>query len=224
MRLLVAEDDIDLAEALTALLEKERFSVDTVFDGESAYDYAVGENYDGLILDIMMPKCDGIEVLKRLRRENVNTPVMMLTAKGEKEDRITGFNAGADDYLPKPFDPDELIARLRAMLRRGCDYTPANLSFCGTELDYSTYMLKCADKQIRLSNKEFQIAEAFMRNPKTVISAERLMEKIWGRNSDAEINVVWVNVSNVRKKLKTIDSKVTVKANRGTGYVLEEDE
>ncbi len=223
MRLLVAEDDTDLAEALTALLEKERFSVDTVFDGESAYDYAAGDNYDGLILDIMMPKCDGIEVLKRLRRENVNTPVMMLTAKGEKEDRITGFNAGADDYLPKPFDPDELIARVRAMLRRGCDYTPPNLSFCGTELDYSTYMLKCADKQIRLSNKEFQITEAFMRNPKTVISAERLMEKIWGRNSDAEINVVWVNVSNLRKKLKTVGSKVTVKANRGTGYVLEED-
>lgn len=223
MRLLVAEDDTDLAEALTALLEKERFSVDTVFDGESAYDYATGDNYDGLILDIMMPKCDGIEVLKRLRRENVNTPVMMLTAKGEKEDRITGFNAGADDYLPKPFDPDELIARVRAMLRRGCDYTPPNLSFCGTELDCSTYMLKCADKQIRLSNKEFQITEAFMRNPKTVISAERLMEKIWGRNSDAEINVVWVNVSNLRKKLKTVGSKVTVKANRGTGYVLEED-
>lgn len=223
MRVLIAEDDKDLAEALSALLEKEHFSVETVYDGEVAYDYAATGCFDGVILDVMMPKCDGIEVLKKLRQANVKTPVMLLTAKGEKEDRILGFNAGADDYLPKPFDPDELLARLRAMFRRGTDYIPANLSFYGTELDYSTCTFKCGENSIRLLNKEFQIAELFMRNPNIVISAERIMEKIWGRNSNVEINVVWVNVSNVRKKLRAINSKATIRANRGTGYVLEED-
>lgn len=223
MRLLVAEDDVDLAEALAFLFEKNQFSADTVNDGFAAYDYAVAGNYDGIILDVMMPKMDGIEVLRKLRRENIKTPVMMLTAKGEKDDRITGFDSGADDYLPKPFEPDELISRVRAMLRRGSDYKPAVLAFCDITLDANSYMLTCADKQIRLSGKEFQIMEMFMRSPKTVFSAERIMEKIWGWDSEAEINVVWVNISNLRKKLRAIKSKIAINANRGMGYVLEEE-
>ena len=223
MRLLVAEDDVDLAEALAFLFEKNQFSADTVNDGFAAYDYAVAGNYDGIILDVMMPKMDGIEVLRKLRRENIKTPVMMLTAKGEKDDRITGFDSGADDYLPKPFEPDELISRVRAMLRRGSDYKPAVLAFCDIVLDANSYMLTCADKQIRLSGKEFQIMEMFMRSPKTVFSAERIMEKIWGWDSDAEINVVWVNISNLRKKMRAIKSKAAINANRGMGYVLEEE-
>lgn len=223
MRLLIAEDDVDLAEALAFLFEKNQFSADTVNDGFAAYDYAVAGNYDGIILDVMMPKMDGIEVLRKLRRENIKTPVMMLTAKGEKDDRITGFDSGADDYLPKPFEPDELISRVRAMLRRGSDYKPAVLAFCDITLDANSYMLTCADKQIRLSGKEFQVMEMFMRSPKTVFSAERIMEKIWGWDSDAEINVVWVNISNLRKKMRAIKSKAAINANRGMGYVLEEE-
>lgn len=223
MRLLIAEDDVDLAEALAFLFEKNQFSADTVNDGFAAYDYAVAGNYDGIILDVMMPKMDGIEVLRKLRRENIKTPVMMLTAKGEKDDRITGFDSGADDYLPKPFEPDELISRVRAMLRRGSEYKPAVLAFCDITLDTNSCMLTCSDKQIRLSSKEFQIMEMFMRSPKTVFSAERIMEKIWGWDSDAEINVVWVNISNLRKKLRAIKSKATINANRGMGYVLEEE-
>ncbi len=223
MRLLIAEDDVDLAEALAFLFEKNQFSADTVNDGFAAYDYAVAGNYDGIILDVMMPKMDGIEVLRKLRRENIKTPVMMLTAKGEKDDRITGFDSGADDYLPKPFEPDELISRVRAMLRRGSDYKPAVLAFCDITLDVNSCMLICADKQIRLSGKEFQIMEMFMRSPKTVLSAERIMEKIWGWDSDAEINVVWVNISNLRKKMRAIKSKAAINANRGMGYVLEEE-
>lgn len=223
MRLLIAEDDVDLAEALAFLFEKNQFSADTVNDGFAAYDYAVAGNYDGIILDVMMPKMDGIEVLRKLRRENIKTPVMMLTAKGEKDDRITGFDSGADDYLPKPFEPDELISRVRAMLRRGSDYKPAVLAFCDITLDVNSCMLMCADKQIRLSGKEFQIMEMFMRSSKTVLSAERIMEKIWGWDSDAEINVVWVNISNLRKKMRAIKSKTAINANRGMGYVLEEE-
>lgn len=223
MRLLIAEDDVDLAEALAFLFEKNQFSADTVNDGFAAYDYAVAGNYDGIILDVMMPKMDGIEVLRKLRRENIKTPVMMLTAKGEKDDRITGFDSGADDYLPKPFEPDELISRVRAMLRHGSDYKPAVLAFCDITLDANSCMLMCADKQIRLSGKEFQIMEMFMRSPKTVLSAERIMEKIWGWDSDAEINVVWVNISNLRKKMRAIKSKTAINANRGMGYVLEEE-
>ena len=223
MRLLIAEDDVDLAEALAFLFEKNQFSAGTVNDGFAAYDYAVAGNYDGIILDVMMPKMDGIEVLRKLRRENIKTPVMMLTAKGEKDDRITGFDSGADDYLPKPFEPDELISRVRAMLRRGSDYKPAVLAFCDITLDVNSCMLICADKQIRLSGKEFQIMEMFMRSPKTVLSAERIMEKIWGWDSDAEINVVWVNISNLRKKMRAIKSKAAINANRGMGYVLEEE-
>lgn len=222
MRLLIAEDEPDLAEALTVFFEKNQFSVDAVHDGFSAYEYGVTGEYDAVILDVMMPKMNGVEVVQRLRGEGVKTPVMMLTAKGQKDDRILGFNAGADDYLPKPFEPDELICRVRAMLRRSEEYKPTVLSFGDITLNTSNGMLDCGGRSVRLSGREFQLMEMFLRSPKITFSAERIMEKIWGWDSSAEINVVWVHISNLRKKLKAIGSEVSVATSRGLGYVLEE--
>ena len=221
MRLLIAEDELDLAEALTAFFEKNRFTVEAVNDGISAYDYAVSGDYDAIILDIMMPGKNGIEVLKELRQEGIKTPVMMLTAKGEKDDRITGFDSGADDYLPKPFAPDELLSRVRAMMRRNEDYKPSLLTFKDISLDTSSGVLKTREKETRLSGREFQVMELFMRSPNVVFSADRIMECVWGWDSEAEINVVWVHISNLRKKLKSIGSEVSVVASRGIGYMLE---
>lgn len=221
MRLLIAEDELDLAEALTVFFEKNQFSVDAVNDGFSAYEYGSSGEYDGIILDVMMPKMNGIEVLQKLRAEGVKTPVMMLTAKGQKDDRITGFNAGADDYLPKPFEPDELICRVRAMLRRSEEYKPTVLAYGDVRLNTSTGVLECGNESVRLSGREFQVMEMFMRSPNVVFSADRIMEKIWGWDSDAEINVVWIHISNLRKKLKAVGSGVSICANRGLGYILE---
>ena len=221
MRLLIAEDEPDLAEALAAFFEKNQFSVDTVGNGLSAYEYGASGAYDAIILDIMMPRLNGVEVLRRLREEGIHTPVMMLTAKGQKDDRITGFNAGEDDYLPKPFEPDELICRVRAMLRRGGEYQPTVLHVGDLSLDAGSGLLCCGTESVRLSGREFQVMELFMRHPKIVFSADRIMESVWGWDSDAEINVVWVHISNLRKKLKAIGSGVAIRANRGLGYVLE---
>ena len=222
MRLLIAEDELDLAEALTVFFEKNQFSVDAVHNGQDAYDYALSGDYDAIILDVMMPKMNGIEVLQRLRKEGVQVPIMMLTAKGQTDDRIAGFNAGADDYLPKPFDPDELVCRVRAMLRRGGEYKPTLLTFGDLSLDADSGLLSCGQESTRLNGREFQIMEMFMRSPKMVFSADRIMEKIWGWDNEAEINVVWVNISNLRKKLKALGSTVSIYANRGLGYVLED--
>lgn len=220
MRLLIAEDDLDLAEALSVFFEKNQFSVDAVHDGFSAYEYASSGNYDAVILDVMMPKMNGVDVLRRLREERVKTPVMMLTAKSEKDDRITGFNAGADDYLPKPFAPDELLCRVRAMLRRGGEYTPVVLTFSDVSLDTGSGVLSCGADSVHLSGREFQVMELFLRTPKVIIPAERIMERIWGWDSEADISVVWVHISNLRKRLKSIGSNVTIRANRGLGYGL----
>lgn len=221
MRLLIAEDEQDLAEALGIFFEKNQFTVDVVYDGQSAYDYALTGNYDAIILDVMMPKMNGIDVLQRIRENGIQIPVMMLTAKAEKDDRITGFNSGADDYLPKPFEPDELICRVRAMLRRGGEYHATVLSFGDVQLDCGSNQLICGEKSVSLSSREFQVMELFLRNPQVVFSADRIMERVWGWDSDAEINVVWVHISNLRKKLKSIGSKVNIRANRGLGYLLE---
>ena len=223
MRLLIAEDELDLAEALTVFFERNHFTVDAVHNGFDAYEYAVTGVYDAVILDVMMPKMDGIQVLERLRSEGIKTPIMMLTAKGQKEDRIIGFNSGADDYLPKPFDPDELLSRVRAMLRRSEAYQPTVLTFGDLTLDPGSGDLTCGEKSLRLSGREFQIMELFLRSPKQVFSAERIMEKVWGWDNEAEINVVWVNISNLRKKLKAIGSTAAIHANRGLGYLLEEE-
>ena len=221
MKLLLAEDELDLAEALTAFFEKNHFTVDAVHNGFDAYEYAVTGGYDGIVLDVMMPKLNGIQVLEKLRSEGVSTPIMMLTAKGQTEDRITGFNAGADDYLPKPFDPDELLSRVRTMLRRGQTYRPAALTYGDLTLDPATGDLSCGDKTVRLGGREFQIMELFLRAPRQVFSADRIMEQVWGWDNEAEINVVWVNISNLRKKLKSLGSRTALRANRGLGYLLE---
>ena len=221
MHLLIAEDEIDLAEALTVSFEKNQFSVDAVHDGFDAYEYAMAAEYDAIILDVMMPKLNGVEVLQKLRDAGVTTPVMMLTAKAQTGDRITGFNAGADDYLPKPFEPDELICRVRAMLRRGGTYRPTVLAFGDVTLDPGSGVLSCCGQSVRLSGREFQVMELFLRSPQVVLSADRIMERVWGWDSEAEINVVWVHISNLRKKLRSIGSHVIIRASRGLGYLLE---
>ena len=222
VKLLIAEDEIDLAEALTAFFEKNQFTVEAVHNGADAYDFAREGGYDAVILDVMMPKMNGIEVLRRLREEGVNTPIMMLTAKAQKDDRVEGFDAGADDYLPKPFAPDELLSRVRALLRRAGDFKPTVLSFADLKLDPSTGTLGCGEETVRLSGRELQLMELFLRSPKIIFSVDKIMERIWGWDSDAEINVVWVHISNLRKKLKAIGSTVSIRANRGMGYVLED--
>ena len=221
MRLLLAEDEADLAEALGVFFEKNHFTVDVVHDGRTACEYAEAYVYDAIILDVMMPYMDGFTALRRMREAGNKTPIMMLTARGETRDRIEGFDSGADDYLPKPFDPDELLARVRAMLRRSETYRPSVLSFGDLTLDPATGELSCGSDHVRLSRREFQLMELFLRAPGMLFSAEHLMEKIWGWDSDAEINVIWVNISNLRKKLRAIGSRTQISASRGLGYLLE---
>ncbi len=221
MKLLIAEDERDLADALTVLLERNKYTVDTVYNGRDAYEYARTEEYDGVILDIMMPQLSGLQVVTRLREDGVPTPVMLLTAKGQKDDRIAGFDAGADDYLPKPFATDELLARIRALLRRSGDYKSTVLSVGTLSLDCGSGVLTDTGGSVRLSGREFQIMELFMRSPSMIISADRIMERVWGWESETEICSVWVHISNLRKKLRSIDSAAEINAVRGMGYVLE---
>jgi len=222
MRILVADDEPEMTMVLEALLQREHYSVDVVDNGRDALDYGLAENYDCLILDIMMPKLDGIQVLQALRAENVSTPVLLLTAKSQVEDRVAGLDSGADDYLPKPFDNREFIARVRALTRRGGEYTPSVLTAGNVTLDCSTFELKCGPSCVRLGNKEFQMLELLMRQKGRLISTEQFMEHIWGYDSDAEINVVWAYVSYLRRKLEAVGASVRIAARRGQGYLLEE--
>lgn len=222
MRLLLCEDEVELSNGIVAILKHNNYSVDAVYDGEEALNYLETENYDGVILDIMMPKIDGISVLKTIRSKGNNVPVMMLTAKSEIDDKVLGLDCGADDYLTKPFVAKELIARVRAMTRRQAEITDKTLLFGNVLLDRFTFELKADEKVVLLANKEFQIFEMLMINPLNVISTERFMEKIWGYDSNSEINVVWVCISSLRKKLIGIDAKVEIKARRNLGYYLEE--
>ncbi len=221
MKLLYAEDDEDARAAVLALLTRNRYSVDTVDNGEDALTYLLGGDYDAAILDIMMPGLSGTEVVKRLRKEGKMTPILMLTAMGELEDRVNGLDAGADDYLTKPFAGAELLARVRALLRRREVFTPDILSFGDLTLDRSSYVLSSGDQSVSLSGKSFQVMEMFLLSPTQIISAEQLMEHIWGWDSEAEINVVWVNISFLRKQLSALNSHVSIKAIRGSGYRLE---
>ena len=223
MRLLLAEDEKELSNALVAVFKHNKYSVDAVYDGQDAYDWAKNGNYDGIILDIMMPKMSGLEVLEKLRHEGVTIPILLLTAKSEIEDRIKGLDLGADDYLPKPFDTGELMARVRAMLRRNSEFEPSIKSFGNITLDKKSFTLMCGERNVTLGNKEFQMLEMLMNNPKNVISADMFMEKIWGYESETEQNVVWVYISYLRKKLKQIDANVEIKAIRGIGYTLTEN-
>ncbi|MGM9971423.1 MAG: response regulator transcription factor [Anaeroplasmataceae bacterium] len=220
MRLLLCEDEKMLSKVLTVLLKSNNFSVDAAYDGMEALEYIKTGIYDGIILDVMMPKMDGIEVLKKIRSEGIKTPVLMLTAKTEVEDKVLGLDSGADDYLTKPFETKELLARIRAMIRRGKEQTDSILSYEDLKLNRLTFTLSNEAKEIRLQNKEFQIMEMLMLNPSHIISTEQFMEKIWGFDSDTEITVVWVYVSYLRKKLKELNSNITIKVIRNAGYKL----
>lgn len=222
MRLLLAEDERGFSDALVAILEHNNYTVDAVYDGEDAYAYGLADNYDGILLDIMMPKMDGLTVLQKLRAENVRTPVLLLTAKGEVEDRVAGLNLGADDYLPKPFVMAELLARVRALTRRQGEYRHATLSFGNLTLDRNSFTLSSPGGSVMLSGKEYQICELFMANPRQLLSPEQLLTRVWGYDTDVEINVVWVNISNLRKKFAEIGGNVSIRAIRGAGYLLEE--
>ena len=222
MRILVADDEPEMTMVLEALLKREHYSVDVVHNGQDALDYGLAENYDCIVLDIMMPRLDGIQVLQALRAKNIATPVLLLTAKSQIEDRVTGLDSGADDYLPKPFDNREFTARVRALARRGAEYTPSILTVGNVTLDCSNFALKCGSSCIRLGNKEFQILELLMRQKGRLISTEQFMEHIWGYDSNAEINVVWAYISYLRRKLGAVGANIRISARRGQGYVLEE--
>lgn len=221
MRLLLAEDEKELSKALVAILKHNHFSVDAVYDGKEALAYLEVENYDGVILDIMMPEMDGITVLKTIRRQGNSVPVLMLTAKSEIDDRVLGLDSGADDYLSKPFDIKELLARIRAVTRRKTESTSAVLRMGNVSLNCSNFELSTPKGSIRLSNKEFQMLEMMIVNRGQLISTERFMEKIWGYDSDTEIKVVWVYISYLRKKLASLEADIQIKATRSQGYSLE---
>ncbi len=222
MRLLLAEDERDLSKALVAILKHNNYSVDAVYDGEEALSYLESENYDGAILDIMMPKMDGITVLKTIREKGDNIPILMLTAKAEINDRVVGLDSGADDYLTKPFATKELLARIRSMTRRQSEVTNSILTVGNINLNRSNFELSSDSGSFRLANKEFQMLEMLMVNPGHTISTDRFMEKIWGYDSEAEINVVWVYISYLRKKLSSLSANVHIKVARNKGYSLEE--
>lgn len=221
MRILLAEDEVAMSEAVVDILDYHHYAVDAVYNGADALDYARSQNYDGIILDIMMPRMDGIEVLRRLRSEGNRTPVLLLTAKGEVEDRIRGLDAGADDYLPKPFAMGELLARLRAMLRRRESYVPDVLELGNVALDPARFELRCGGRVQSLSKLEYQIMELLMRNPGMTFSAEALLERVWGCDSDAGVGAVWVYISYLRKKLTALGADVEIASRRGLGYSLE---
>ena len=221
MRLLLAEDRRDLADALEAMLKHNNYSVDVVNNGQDALDYLVLDDYDGVILDVMMPKMDGVTVVKKLRENKKNTPVLLLTAKSEVEDKVYGLDSGADDYLTKPFVIKELLARVRSMTRRQATFTSNVLELGNVSLSKYTFELSTDKDKVRLSNKEYQMMEMLMRNPGNVIQTEQFLERIWGYDSDSEINVVWVNISYLRKKLKALDANIQIKATRNVGYTLE---
>lgn len=222
MRILLAEDEKSLSRAIIALLEKNNYSADAVYDGMEALEYLSAENYDALILDIMMPRMDGLTVLQKLRESGNRIPVLMLTAKSEVEDKVLGLDAGANDYLTKPFATAELLARIRAMTRSQTTQTGSQLTFGNITLDQTSFKLSSPSGSFRLANKEFQMIELLLRNPKQLIPTERFLEKIWGYDSDVELNVVWVYISYLRKKLAALHANIQIKATRNTGYSLEE--
>ena len=221
MRILLAEDERSLSKALVALLEKNNYSVDAVYDGEEALNYIDAGNYDAMILDLMMPKLDGLSVLREMRARGCAIPVLILSAKAEVDDKVIGLDLGANDYLTKPFSVKELLARIRAMTRKGDGQLDSNLRFSNLMLDLATYELSSDNGAVKLANKEFQMMEMLMYHPGHLISTERFMEKIWGYDSDAEINVVWVYISYLRKKLTAIGAGVEIRAHRNSGYSLE---
>lgn len=222
MRLLLAEDEKELSRALTTILERNNYSVDAVYDGEEALAYLNSNNYDGAILDIMMPRMDGLTLLKTIRRQGNTIPVLFLTAKSEIDDKVEGLDAGANDYLTKPFAAKELLARIRAMTRESTAAINSSLHMGNLSLDLASFTLSSPSGSFRLANKEFQMLEMLLGNPGQLIPSERFLERIWGYDSEVEINVVWVYISYLRKKLNALDANVQIKAARNAGYFLEE--
>ena len=221
MRILLAEDEKALSRVLVSIFEKNNYSVDPVYDGEDALAYLQSENYDVAVLDIMMPKMDGITVLRKLRESGNNLPVLMLTAKSEVEDKVLGLDSGANDYLAKPFDTKELLARIRAITRSRA-VADNKLRMGNIALDRATFELSSPSGSFRLAHKEFQMMEMLLSNPRNVVATERFLERIWGFDTDVEINVVWVYISYLRKKLDALSADVAIKASRNAGYSLEE--
>ena len=220
MRILLAEDERALSKAIIKIFEKNNYSADAAYDGQEALTYLESGNYDVAVLDIMMPKMDGITLLKKLRAANNQIPVIMLTAKSEIEDRVLGLDSGANDYLSKPFDTRELLARIRSITRAKTE-TDTKLTLGNITLDRASFELSSPAGSFRLANKEYQMMEMFMQNPRRVISADMFMEKIWGWDTDAEINVVWVYISYLRKKLAALKADIQIKSSRNAGYSLE---
>lgn len=221
MRILLAEDERSLSRAVIALLERNNYSADAVYDGEEALAYLEAGNYDALILDLMMPKVDGMTVLRRLREAGNPIPVLILTAKSEVDDKVLGLDTGANDYLTKPFSTQELMARIRAMTRSQTGQISSRLTFGNITLDQTTFELSSPTGSFRLANKEFQMMELLLRNPKQLIPSERFLERIWGYDSDVELNVVWVYISYLRKKLTALRANIQIKVTRNVEYSLE---
>ena len=221
MRILIAEDDPKLLKSLVHIFEMNHYAVDGVDNGNDAFDFASSNEYDGLVLDVMMPGTDGVTVLKKLRASAITTPALFLTAKTEVEDRIEGLDAGADDSLPKPFSTGELLARVRAMLRRKDNFTPDLLTFGALSLNRSTYELVYGGKALSLSGKEFQVMERLMQGAGIIVTAEQLITHIWGWDTSVDTSVVWVHISNIRKKIDALNAPVAIKFVRNAGYILE---
>ena len=222
MRVLLAEDTIELANVLTVVLTRNKYAVDAVYNGIDALESGLTGIYDIILLDIMMPGMDGLEVLKKLRDENITTPVLVMSARCDLADRINGLDCGADDYLSKPFATTELLARMRALLRRKENYLSDTLTVGNLSLDVATYELSTPEKTIRLNSKEFQLISCFMRNPSRVFSADELMSKVWGWDYQVDINVVWTNITYIRRKLEQLGANVQIQSLRGSGYRLIE--
>lgn len=221
MRILIAEDEVATAKALKLLMEKAMYSVDIVHNGDDAWDYIQEGSYEVIVLDIMMPGKSGLEVLSLIRQNGIRTPVLLLTSKAEIEDRVAGLEAGADDYLPKPFATSELIARVRALGRRSENYKDSVQSIGNIVLNSNKYEISVGKKSVKLTNKEFQLMELFVLHPGQAFSTEHLMEKIWGYDTESDIDVVWTTIGYVRKKLRQIKANVEIKTMRGIGYALE---
>ena len=221
MKLLYAEDERPLSEAVVDILTYHNYLVDAVYNGEDAYDYALSGGYDGIILDIMMPKRDGIEVLSTLRKNGCKTPILLLTAKTQIDDRIRGLDAGADDYLPKPFDMGELLARVRAMLRRREEFHPDMLTFGDLSLNTQSGTLSCRDTEFALPKQEYRLMEQLMVNRGIFLSSEDLLTRAWGSNAEVNINSVWLYISYLRKRLTAMKSSVEIVSKRNIGYRLE---
>ncbi|MBS5793241.1 MAG: response regulator transcription factor [Clostridiales bacterium] len=221
MKILLVEDEKRLAQSIEYILKKKKYIVDVVYNGEDAIDYALSKIYDLIILDVMLPKINGIDVLKFIRKEKITIPILLLTAKSSTEDKVIGLDSGADDYLTKPFETDELLARVRAMLRRKGEIIEEEIKFEDISLNNNNYTLYCGNNEIPLSLKEFNIMKILISNNKNTIKKEFLIEKVWGFDKDTEYNNLEVYISFLRKKLNLLGSKVEIKTARGIGYYLE---